>query len=140
MNGHTIPPDDIRPGQYLMVTEWLDQPKEEEPEYYEHVFFWGRRSEPKRKEIGMVFRVKSVLLPFLAIETVDGAKQALHDTRMAVHMLLHKRFVKSLFPKAALKTAKVGRQYRAKKDPNFEDAEYGHIYKMIIKNWGRSDD
>ena len=94
-----ISPDDLRPGKYIIVTEWLDETfKEDEREYD----FWGRLShrEKPKKPVGIPFKVLAVALPFMTLEALFGATQqrGIFDTRVALLMEVDLDYVRSLVP------------------------------------------
>ena|ERR1035437_838011 len=92
-----ISPDDLRPGKYIIVTEWLDETfKEDEREHD----FWGRRIEKPKKPVGIPFKVLAVALPFMTLESLFGASQqrGIFDTRVALLMEVDLDYVRSLVP------------------------------------------
>jgi hypothetical protein len=93
-----IEPDDLRAGQYIIVTEWYDETVKDD-EYD----FWGHPIQRPKKQVGLPFKVLAIALPFVTLEALavgitQGSTRGVFDTRLAALMEVDLRYVRSLMP------------------------------------------
>lgn len=81
-----ITPDDLRPGKYVVVSEWLE---------IDDGDYWYR---PPKRPTGVPLRVLAVALPFVTLELLPTRAKVVLDTREAVLLEVDVAYVRSLVP------------------------------------------
>jgi len=127
-----IEPDDLRPGQYVIVSEWYDETVNKRDD--EDDYFWYPRPEKPKKPVGVPFKILAVALPFATVEALSVAdrKRGVLDTRTAALIEVDLAYVRSLLPafkpSGARKTSSLSKEERIKVQRYFmKDGEWRDI-------------
>lgn len=102
-----ITADDLKPGQFVIVEEWLDEALAPSPDGDDRPY-WMRN--PKlRKPVGDPMQVLAVALPFFTVRLCQGDQpRGVLDTRQVKLQEVKLDYVRSLIPSYGRKTKKAG--------------------------------
>lgn len=134
-----IASDDLRPGKYIIVSEWYDETfKEEEKESGDpYSFFYRPRVEKPKKPVGVPFKVLAVALPFITLETLEPGrkdKRGVLDVRTVGMIEVDLAYVRSLIPEFKPTSSRVPANLT--KDEREKAQIYfmkGGVWKEILK-------
>lgn len=93
---------DLKPGMFVIVSEWLDESLQDEP----GVESW-MRGDRRRKPVGDPLKVLAVALPFVTIDFLPQSQRGVLDTRQCVFIKVDANYVRSLVPNYFKKTKKL---------------------------------
>lgn len=112
-----IRPIDMKPGMFVMVCRWHDEPDYDQPmptKREEGYFGAEREIEVKRKGVGDPVRVLALAIPFATIEICANKQRGVIDTRLCDYIQVDKAYVRSLVPDYFRKPKKLSSEAEAK--------------------------
>lgn len=94
---HKIRSIDLKHGQFVIVSSWLDEQGRDYTKPINGPF--GTEIYATRKPVGDPMKVLSVALPYITVELVSNKTRGVVDTRLIELTLVDRQYVKSLSPK-----------------------------------------
>lgn len=89
-------PIDMKPGQYVIVSEWKDEAGL--PAYGSREWYELPQNQQIKKPIGDPLKVLALAFPYVTVEVCQNRTRGVLDTRLSDFILVDKTYVRSLVP------------------------------------------
>lgn len=97
-SNHKIRPIDLKPGMFVIVSKWLDEPESGPKTKTIDSWLGPREVDVPRKPVGDPVKVLAIALPYITVDVVQHKQRGVLDTRVMELIKVNLSYVRSLVP------------------------------------------